>query len=89
MLWHSNNFKLIRVDRTDLPHYSRLLLSNAMGPLQVSSSLSRVEPPINISGWCYGVCFLLSGSDVVAVYNNGGSAIMVCTAANLWRAYSC
>ena len=33
----------------------------------------RVEPPSDLLCWCYGVCFLVSGSNVVTVYTNGDS----------------
>ena len=35
-------------------------------------------------GFCYGVCFLLSGSHVTAVFTNWGSTIGVCDTSTLW-----
>ena len=45
-----------------------------MGPPQISSSF-RVEIPTNLLiyiGVCYGVCFLLSGAMVDAIFTNQG-----------------
>ena len=48
----------------------------------------RVEPPIicilYMFGVCSGVCFLLLGAELDAVFTYGGSTIMVCTLATLW-----
>ena len=49
----------------------------AMGPLQVTDSF-RIEPPTNFSihvGVSYGVCFLLSSSNVDAIFTNGGPTV--------------
>ena len=56
----------------------------AIGPPQVSFSF-RVEPPTVFicDGVCYGVCFLLSGAMLDAVFTYGGSTIGVCTIAAL------
>ena len=59
----------------------------AMGPPQVGFSF-RVEPStisyIYMFGVCSGVCFLLSGAMLDAVFTFGSSTIRVCTIATLW-----
>ena len=48
----------------------------------------RVEPPIiyilYMFGVCSGVCFLLLGAKLDAIFTYGGSTIRVCTLATLW-----
>ena len=68
--------------------------SYVMGPSQVGFSL-RVEPPTILSfymfGVCSGVCFLLSGTMLDAIFNYWGSAIGVAPlqpfGAYPWQAY--
>ena len=58
----------------------------AMGPLQVNFSF-RVEDPTKLLiciGVYFGVCFLLSGIMLDAIFLNGGSTIKVCTIAAFW-----
>ena len=71
-------------------HLQCLLLAYAnyaMGSPQVGFFF-RVEPPIiyilYIFGVCSGVCFLLLGAKLDAVFIYGGSTIRVCTLAILW-----
>ena len=56
---------------------SQAYASYAMGPVKVHF-LYRVEPPTNFLfyvGFCYDLCFLLSGFHVAAMFPNGGSTI--------------
>ena len=62
----------------------------AMGPPQVGCSF-RVQPPtvlyFDMFGACSGVCFLLSGAMLDAVFTCGNSTIGVCIIATptLWN----
>ena len=56
----------------------------AMGPPQVSFSLSEMSLPV-IVYWYYGVSCLLSGSHMVRIHTNGGSTICVCTIGTIWN----
>ena len=60
----------------------------AMGPPQVGFFF-RVEPPtilyFYMFGVCSGVCFLLSGAMLDAIFTYGGSTIGVCTISILWN----
>ena len=54
--------------------------SYAMVSPQVSSFISEFSLPLIFLCWCYGVYFIFSSSDVVAVYTNGDSkSVLVCT----------
>ena len=59
----------------------------AMGSQQVGFFF-RVEPPpfciLCMFGACSGVCFLLLGAELDAIFTYGGSTIRVCTFATLW-----
>ena len=59
----------------------------AMGAPQVGFSF-RVEPPtilyFYMFGVCSGVCFLLLGAMLNAMFTYRGSAIGVCTIETLW-----
>ena len=59
----------------------------AMGSPQVGFFF-RVEPPIicilYMFGVHSGVCFLLLGAELDAIFTYGGSTIRVCTLATLW-----
>ena len=59
----------------------------AMGSPQVGFFF-RVEPPIicilYMFGVCSGVCFLLLGAELDAIFTYAGSTIRVCTLATLW-----
>ena len=61
--------------------------NNSMGSPQVGFFF-RVEPPIicilYMFGACSGVCFLLLGAELDAVFTYGGSTFRVCTFATLW-----
>ena len=49
---------------------------------------SKVEPPticiLYMFGVCSGVCFLLLGAELDAIFTFGGSTFGVCTLATLW-----
>ena len=59
----------------------------AMGSPQVGFFF-RVEPPIiyilYMFGDCSGVCFLLLGAELDAIFTYGGSTFGVCTLVTLW-----
>ena len=59
----------------------------AMGSPQVGFFF-RVEPPIicilYMFGVCSGVCFLLLGAELDAIFTYGGSTFGVCTLSTLW-----
>ena len=61
-----------------MPVVTQAYVSYAMGPLNVSS-LTELNPAlIFYFGACYGVYFLVSGSNVVNISTSGGSTILVC-----------
>ena len=73
------------------PPSSMLLLAyanNAMGSPQVGLSFSQLSLPpfciLYMFGVHSGVCFLLLGAKLDAVFTYGGSTIRVCTLATLW-----
>ena len=55
----------------------------AMGSPQVGFFF-RVEPPIICILYMFGVCFLLLGAKLDAVFTYGGSTFGVCTLVTLW-----
>ena len=59
----------------------------AMGSPQVGFFF-RVEPPIicilYMFGVCSGICFLLLGAKLDAIFTYGGSTVRACTLATLW-----
>ena len=68
------------------------LMQSCLGSSSGEISLLELSlPPVNYVGVYYSICFLLSGSHVIAFFTIWGSTFQVCTAPSLlsipWQAY--